>query len=175
LSPGDLRGFLLTHGVDPVAVQQRLARPTRGSEGEDAINKLATDRPAEFSAGFVSLAAALLLASNLFRDLFFADIAPPRLSMITLTFLKGALERGDLAVDDHCGTGLHAPSTGPTIAWPGASRTGPARGLRRSRLGKLSRVATPEGQAWVSTIVKAAFEGRLIILPTEAVNPLGAR
>lgn len=96
-----LASFLLDKGIDPAAVAEELARPTCGSVGEAVINVLGR-RPPAFSVGFVSLAAGLLLASNLFRELVFSGTAPPRNSMITLSFLKGVFGQADLSVDENC-------------------------------------------------------------------------
>lgn len=101
LTPQGLSAFLLERGIDPAAVAEELARPTCGSDGEKAITDLARPPPA-FSVGFVSLAAGLLLASNLLRDLAFAADAPAQRSMISLPFLTGDLDQSDLSIDDHC-------------------------------------------------------------------------
>ena len=101
MDAADLNAFLVAEGVDPGAVVEELARPRCGSDGAAALTQLAR-QPPEFSAGFVSLAAGVLLASNLLRDLVFAQTAPKRLCRIALSFLNGEIDQADLAIDPNC-------------------------------------------------------------------------
>lgn len=96
-----LRTCLIERGIDPRAVEEELARPTCGSDGERALNDMARPIP-QFSAGFVSLGAGLLLAANLVREFGFGDSAPPPQGTLMLNFLKGALEHAILSADENC-------------------------------------------------------------------------
>jgi hypothetical protein len=101
MSPEALAAFLLNCGLAAEAVAEELARPRCGSDGEKAISDLARSPP-EFSAGFISLAAGLLLAANLLRQLVFAAASPQQKNLIMLSFLKGEVEQTNLSVDEAC-------------------------------------------------------------------------
>ncbi len=94
--------FLSRHGLNVLAIEEYLTDPKCGSLGETALNDFATRSPGEFSVGFVSLGAALLLSSALFRHTLFARRAPKRGDMTTLNFLNGRTMDSGLGVDDRC-------------------------------------------------------------------------
>lgn len=95
------RAFLAAQGLDPVAIEDELGRPQCGSVAEADVAQLSKPPPI-FSVGFVSLSAALLLASNLYREAFWPHGAPARRSTITLAFLNGEMEQSKIAIDDAC-------------------------------------------------------------------------
>lgn len=94
--------FLSSHGLDPVAIEEYLMGARCGGFGEEALRSFVTRPPAEFSAGFVSLGAGLLLASALLRSTAFSALAPARGDMSTLNFLNGGFIDAWLAADDSC-------------------------------------------------------------------------
>ena len=102
------RVYLTTRGLDAVAIDQYLAGAPCGGLGEAALRDFVTSPPAEFSAGFVSLGAGLLLASALLRSTAFDGIAPTRDDMNTLNFLNGGFIDAGLAADDSCELGCQA-------------------------------------------------------------------
>jgi len=111
MSTEALAAFLLGRGFDVEAVAEELARPRCGSDGEKAISDLARPPP-EFSAGLISLAAGLLLAANLLRELALAPASPQQKNLIVLSFLKGEMEQTNLAVDEACEQGCAARRAG---------------------------------------------------------------
>jgi hypothetical protein len=66
------------------------------------LHDLATRTQSEFSAGFVSLGAALLLAAKLFQHVLFQGATPPRRDMISLNFLNGGYLDAYLGPDENC-------------------------------------------------------------------------
>lgn len=96
------RKYLLERGLDAGAVEDHLNGAKCGSVGEAALRDFATRLPPEFSAGFVSLGAGLLLAAALFRETIFAGDSPSRLEMTSLNFLNGKLIDAARAADDDC-------------------------------------------------------------------------
>jgi hypothetical protein len=102
MSVTDMAVYLQANDINPAIVQDYLERPRCGSLGEAAIRDLATRGTAEFSVGFVSLGAALLLASAVVRRLIFQEVAPKRPDMRSFNFLNGGLQDAWLSVDDNC-------------------------------------------------------------------------
>jgi hypothetical protein len=94
--------FLEGKGIDAQAVEKWLADPRCGGLGEAAVRDLATRTPSEFSVGFVSLGAALLLGSMLLRETVLASAKPKRGDMNALNFLNGRVMDSFLAPDDAC-------------------------------------------------------------------------
>lgn len=95
------RAFLLKHGLDADAIEQYLADPKCGSVGETVLREFATRPPQDFSVGFVSLGAGLLLASALFRHVLFKG-EPNRAEMTNLNFLNGGFIDSGLGADPNC-------------------------------------------------------------------------
>ncbi|WP_407112413.1 ThiF family adenylyltransferase [Bradyrhizobium sp. LMG 9283] len=101
LNEAQRSAFLHEQGIDPAVVEAYLASPKCGTLGEAALLDLATRSPGEFSVGFVSLGAAILLASKLFRQVLLG--APSEGGDVSaLNFLNGGLQSSFLAADDHC-------------------------------------------------------------------------
>jgi hypothetical protein len=105
----ECREFLAAHGVDVMAVEDYLAHPQCGGLGEAAIRDLATRSTGEFSVGFVSLAAGVLLAAALLQNSVFSANKPIRRDMVTLNFLNGKLGESQLAADPNCELNCQAP------------------------------------------------------------------
>lgn len=100
MSPQERRAFLENSGVSAEAIEAELTKPTCGSVGEAQINQMALKRTPEFSVGFVSLAAGLMLFSQLCR---FA-LGPSNLKpgMTSFSFLNGRMEHAELSPDEAC-------------------------------------------------------------------------
>lgn len=94
--------YLIAQGLDVIAIEEYLAGARCGGFGEAALRGFVTRPPSEFSVGFVSLGAGLLLASSLLRSTVFQKIAPARGEMNTLNFLNGGFMDAGLAADDSC-------------------------------------------------------------------------
>ena len=101
MSQLERRAFLVERGVDVDAVEAWLANPECGSAGENAVRNLATETEPQFSVGFVSLGAALLLASMFLRQTVFRD-SPAQGDMNALNFLNGHGLDSFLAPDHAC-------------------------------------------------------------------------
>ena len=95
-------GFLTTNGLDVQAVEEYLSGAKCGGFGEAALRDFATRPTSEFSVGFVSLGAGILLAAALLRSALFSSATPRRGDMTTLNFLNGGLADSWLAADDGC-------------------------------------------------------------------------
>ncbi|MDA9440581.1 hypothetical protein XH98_15980 [Bradyrhizobium sp. CCBAU 51745] len=93
--------FLHSNGVESQIVEEYPESPRCGSLGEAALRDLATRGSAEFSVGFVSLAAALLLSAKLFQRLLFST-SPHRGNVTSLNFKNGGYLDSFLAPDDNC-------------------------------------------------------------------------
>jgi len=101
--PPEERGcFLRGHGFDVSAVEEYLSSAKCGSLGEAALRDFATLPPPEFSAGFVSLGAGLLLATTLLQNAVFSEAGPRRRAMTTLNFLNGGFLDTGFGADDEC-------------------------------------------------------------------------
>jgi len=94
--------FLIERGQNVKAVEEYLSGARCGGLGEAALKDLAVRPPSEFSAGFVSLGAGVLLASALLRSTVFSANAPGHRDMSTLNFLNGELGDAYLGADDTC-------------------------------------------------------------------------
>ncbi|MCK1394302.1 ThiF family adenylyltransferase [Bradyrhizobium sp. 1] len=101
LSEAQRSVLLREQGIDPAAIEAYLASPKCGTLGEAALLDLATRSPGEFSVGFVSLGAAILLASKLFRQVLFGSPTDGG-DVTVLNFLNGGLQNSFLGADDHC-------------------------------------------------------------------------
>ena len=99
---GERRRFLTKRGLDEQAVNEYLAGARCGGLGESALKDFATQLPPEFSTGFVSLGAGLLLAAALLRSTVFAGSAPARPDMCTLNFRNGGFADAGRGADDAC-------------------------------------------------------------------------
>jgi ThiF family len=101
--PADERDqFLRAHGLDAKAIEGYLSGVQCGGLGEAALRDFVARPPAEFSAGFVSLGAALLLAAALLRSAVFSANATIRRDMSTLNFLNGGFMDAWVAADEAC-------------------------------------------------------------------------
>lgn len=100
--PQDRRGFLEANGLDARAIEDYLLGAPCGGLGEAAIREFAIRPPAQFSAGFVSLGAGLLLGTSILRSSIFQATAPPVGDMVTLNFLNGGMIDVGLGADENC-------------------------------------------------------------------------
>lgn len=102
MPPSERRTFLEQRSLDARAIEEHLAEEKCGTLGEAALGDFASRSPTEFSVGFVSLGAALLLASALFRHTIFGDKNLRTVDMTTLNFLNGGFSDAGLSADDKC-------------------------------------------------------------------------
>ncbi|HJU08320.1 MAG TPA: ThiF family adenylyltransferase [Rhodanobacteraceae bacterium] len=100
--PGARRDFLVEQGLNVEAVEEYLANPQCGSIGEATLNNFATRPPTQFSAGFVSLGAALLLGARLLQQTVLKNQCQLLNEITTLNFLNGGRVNTNLAADDQC-------------------------------------------------------------------------
>jgi hypothetical protein len=102
MAPETRAQFLTERGLDAAAVDAYLSGVECGGVGETALKAFATQPPALFSVGFVSLGAALLLASTVLRATVFAGSAPARADMSSLNFQNGGMMDAGLGRDPGC-------------------------------------------------------------------------
>ncbi|WP_143106032.1 hypothetical protein [Bradyrhizobium sp. Gha] len=93
--------FLCDEGIDPQIVDEFLSSPKCGRLGEAALRDLATRAPSEFSVGFVSLGAAVLLAAKLLQQLLF-EKKSKRGDVTSFNFKNCGYGDSFLAPDEHC-------------------------------------------------------------------------
>jgi hypothetical protein len=103
--------FLTSHGLDVRSIEEYLSGAQCGGLGEAALRDYVVRPPAEFSAGFVSLGAGLLLASALLKNTIFSANPSARHDMTTLNFLNGGLGGYWLGADDNCQLNCQAKRT----------------------------------------------------------------
>jgi hypothetical protein len=70
--------------------------------GRAALRDLASTPPEEFSVGFVSLGAGILLAADLFRRVLSERPVEPTSTMTTFNFVNGGFAQAGLAYDPSC-------------------------------------------------------------------------
>jgi hypothetical protein len=104
--------FLTSHGLDASSIEEYLSGAQCGGLGEAALRDYVVRPPAEFSAGFVSLGAGLLLVSALLRNTIFSVDPSVRGDMTTLNFLNGGLGDYWLGADDNCQLNCQAKREG---------------------------------------------------------------
>lgn len=102
LSPDQRHEFLVKNGLDAKAVEDYLSGAPCGGLGEATLKDFATRLPPQFSAGFTSLGAGLLLGAALLRRTAFAAGHPRPSDMGTLNFLNGGLLVTQFGADDAC-------------------------------------------------------------------------
>jgi hypothetical protein len=99
--------FLSVNGLDAKAVEEYLSGAPCGGLAEAALKDFATRPPPQFSAGFTSLAAGVLLTAAVLRSTAFASLAYPCSDMVTVNFLNGGLIATGFGADDACGLQRH--------------------------------------------------------------------
>jgi hypothetical protein len=102
MKPDERARILTQRGIDAGAVEEYLANPQCGHLGRAALNDLASTPPEEFSVGFVSLGAGILLAANLFRRVLSEQPIERTSTMTTFNFLNGRFAQAGLAYDPNC-------------------------------------------------------------------------
>jgi hypothetical protein len=98
----DRRVYLSARGLDAQAIEEYLTGTACGSLGETALKDFAIALPPQFSVGFVSLGAGLLMAATLLKRTALNAYALPTRDMTLLNFLNGELGDVPLAADDAC-------------------------------------------------------------------------
>ena len=94
--------FLEENGLDAKAINDYLLGASCGGFGEAALKDFATRPPPQFSAGFVSLAAGVLLGASLVRNTLHRVSATHRNAMTTLNLLNGRMIDAGLGADPSC-------------------------------------------------------------------------
>jgi hypothetical protein len=102
MKPEERVKVLTQAGIDVGAVEEYLANPQCGHMGRAALSDLASTLPAEFSVGFVSLGAGILLAANLFRRMLSERPFERTTTVTTFNFLNGGFGQDGLAYDSDC-------------------------------------------------------------------------
>jgi hypothetical protein len=102
LPPDERSEFLMDNGLDAKAVEDYLSGAPCGGLGEAALKDFATRVPPQFSAGFTSLGAGLLLGAALLRSTVVPRAASRPGDMGTLNFLNGGLLVTPFAADNEC-------------------------------------------------------------------------
>lgn len=102
MSPEARTTFLRERDLDTREVELYLNDPQCGQLGRAALLNFAATPPPEFSVGFVSLGAGVLLAANVFRTLLSPEKTVHSSAMITFNFLNGNLLVSALARDHQC-------------------------------------------------------------------------
>lgn len=101
----DRRQFLKERELDADAIEEYLAGTRCGGIGEAALKDFATRPDTQFSVGFVSLGAAVLLGAALFRQSIFGGCAPQRGDMTSFNYLNGNSYDAGLGYDPDCELG----------------------------------------------------------------------
>lgn len=102
MSREEQAAYLRDHVADPGPILEHLAAERCGTVGEAMLRDIATASPREFSVSFVSMAAAVLVASRLFSRLLFDAADRDRPRMTSIAFLKASILDADLAIDAAC-------------------------------------------------------------------------
>lgn len=102
MSAEDLASFLEERDLDTREVEAYLNDPQCGQLGRAALLNFAAFPAPEFSVGFVSLGAGVLLAANVFRTLLSPGKTVHSSAMTTFNFLNGNLLVSALARDHQC-------------------------------------------------------------------------
>jgi hypothetical protein len=93
---------LTEHGLEVEIVEEYINDSQCGHIGRAALMDFVCTPPPEFSVGFVSLGAGVLLAASVFRKLLSGETIPHASGMTTFNFLNGNLGEGKLARDPQC-------------------------------------------------------------------------
>lgn len=102
MSSEDRTSFLKERDLDAGAIEAYLRDPQCGHLGRAALLNFAASPAPEFSVGFVSLGAGVLLAANIFRILLSPEKTVCTSAMTTFNFLNGNLLVSALARDHQC-------------------------------------------------------------------------
>jgi hypothetical protein len=94
--------FLTEHGLEVEIVEEYINDSQCGHIGRAALMDFVCTPPPDFSVGFVSLGAGVLLAASVFRKLLSGETIPHASGMTTFNFLNGNLGEGKLARDPQC-------------------------------------------------------------------------
>ena len=102
MSPQERRHFLLAHGLHVEAIEAYLNAPECGKVGEAELRALALQGSPQFSVGFVSMAAGVLLASALLKLSIFDKDDEYAVPMTAFSFWNDRLQPSTLSIDANC-------------------------------------------------------------------------
>lgn len=102
MSPEYRTSFMEERDMDAREIEAYLRDPQCGHLGRAALLSFAASPAPEFSVGFVSLGAGVLLAANIFRMLLSPETIVSTSAMTTFNFLNGNLLVSALARDHQC-------------------------------------------------------------------------
>jgi hypothetical protein len=96
------KSYLEAQGLGIDAIEHYLESPECGMAGESILREHAV-AVREFSVGFVSLSAGVLLACDLFRRLLLSETCTDHQTMTSISFLNAKMGTSALSVDPNCG------------------------------------------------------------------------
>ena len=102
MSHQERASFLTEHGLEVAIIEEYINDSQCGHLGRAALMDFVSTPPPEFSVGFVSLGAGVLLAASVFRKLLSGETVPLASGMTNFNFLNGNLGEGSLARDPQC-------------------------------------------------------------------------
>jgi len=94
--------FAIQNGLPSAAIEEYIQDKKCGTLGETALKDFATKPNPEFSVGFVSLGAALLLSATIFKQLIPEISSSPVADQVTLNFLNGGFMETGMGFDKNC-------------------------------------------------------------------------
>lgn len=94
--------FLLEHGLPADAIEAYLASPDCGKVGEAELKAFAIQEAPQFSVGFVSMTAGILLASSLLKLSVFDSSSEYAAPMTAFSFWNAQLRPSSLSIDESC-------------------------------------------------------------------------
>lgn len=102
MPPNDRRDFLLSRGLHVEAIEAYLHAPECGKVGESELRALALQSSPQFSVGFVSMTAGVLLACALLKLSIFDQSDEYASPMTAFSFWNGRLQPSTLSIDAKC-------------------------------------------------------------------------
>jgi hypothetical protein len=96
------RNFLLEHGLPADAIEAYLDAPECGKVGEAEFKAFALQGPPQFSVGFASMMAGILLASSLLKLSIFHVSSEYIAPMTAFSIWNGRLRPSSLSIDANC-------------------------------------------------------------------------
>lgn len=102
MPPHERRGFLLEQDLPADAIEAYLSAPECGKVGEAELREFALKGSPQFSVGFVSMTAGVLMASSLLKLGIFERLGECTLSMTAFSFWNGRLQPSALSIDAGC-------------------------------------------------------------------------
>lgn len=102
MPPQERRDFLLSHDLHAEAIEAYLNAPECGKVGESELRALALQGSPQFSVGFVSMTAGVLLACSLLKLSIFDQSDEYESPMTAFSFWNGRLQPSTLSIDATC-------------------------------------------------------------------------